>query len=709
MPSTPPFSADKTSSGQQMTLPEAMQLAFQHQSQGRLPQAENLLTLILQAAPQHAQALHLLGVVTHQAGNTAKAINIIAQAIANKPGEAQFHSNIGEMCRKLERLEEAIRYGEQAVALEPGSATAQSNLGIAYYDHKELDKASACQQRALAINPQLLSAINNTGSIARELKDKETAIATYRKALAITPDHLESINNLGATLTEAEQPEQAIEILLRAIQLNPNYAEAHCNIATAFLSLEQLNKAEIGFKKALAINPNYAEAYQGLATLHQEQKALPQAREMIDKALTIAPDKASALSLSGGIYSESGFPDKAAQAYSEALALDPELITAYLGKGHLFMEQGEISDAEACFSHALSLDDTNLGARLSLAQVKKVKKGDNNFKALIQQAKELDSMMETKALPLHFALGKSYDDTKQYDLAFKHYLQGCRLKRKRVQYSPENNDKAISKIKEFFSKEALEAFRGEGCSSAVPIFVLGMPRSGTTLTEQILASHPDVQGAGELPDLLQLANQPNDWETSGYPEVLTGFSHTQFKTLGEKYVKGLLQRHPDAIHITDKMPANFNALGLIHLLLPHAKIVHVKRSPIDTCLSGFSKLFNKSQYQSYDLAEIGRYYRNYHALMAHWHAVLPEGSFYDIQYEDLVADTENQARALLEYCGLEWNEACLDFHNTKRNIRTASITQVRQPIYKTSVERWRSYEAHLGPLFDALGDLAPER
>jgi hypothetical protein len=237
-----------------------------------------------------------------------------------------------------------------------------------------------------------------------------------------------------------------------------------------------------------------------------------------------------------------------------------------------------------------------------------------------------------------------------------------------------------------------------------------MPRSGTTLTETIIASHPMVYGAGELNDILEIASQAGGFGSAnensiGYPLNMQGITQAELKAMGERYIRGLQARAPASPRITDKMPANFNCLGLIHLMLPNAKIVHVKRNPIDTCLSCYTRLFNKSQLQSYDLQDIGRYYRNYATLMEHWRKVLPVGSFYEIQYEDIIADAEGQSRALIDYCGLEWNDACLDFHKTERNIRTASVTQVRQPIYKTSVEKWRHYEKHLGPLLDALGDL----
>ncbi|MFA5372229.1 MAG: sulfotransferase, partial [Sideroxydans sp.] len=255
----------------------------------------------------------------------------------------------------------------------------------------------------------------------------------------------------------------------------------------------------------------------------------------------------------------------------------------------------------------------------------------------------------------------------------------------------------------------IDRLRGNGDSSALPIFVLGMPRSGTTLTEQIIASHPDVFGAGELPDLLRIAHRKTHPDTTTFPDNLRYLDAATLTAWGDEYIAGLKKRAPDSRHITDKMPANFFAVPLIHLMLPGAKIIHVNRNPVDTCVSCFTRLFHRKQEHTYDLAELGRYYADYVRLMDHWRAVLPQGAFYDVQYENIVADQEGEARKLLEYCGLEWDAACLDFHKTKRQIRTASVTQVRQPIYTTSVERWRKYEKSLGPLLDELGDLVPGR
>jgi hypothetical protein len=246
-------------------------------------------------------------------------------------------------------------------------------------------------------------------------------------------------------------------------------------------------------------------------------------------------------------------------------------------------------------------------------------------------------------------------------------------------------------------------------TSPRPIFILGMPRSGTTLTEQILASHPDVHGAGELHDLLTIVQRPTaqaaaaaSMPAPGFPDNLMHATAQTLSLWGAEYRGRLRQRAPDARCITDKMPANFFALGLISAMLPEARIVHVRRNPLDTCLSNFMHLFNAGQEHTYDLAELGSYYADYARLMEHWRTVLPAGSFLEVQYEDIVADLEGQARRLIDYCGLAWDDACLDFHRNTRDVRTASLMQVRQPLYRGSVERWRRYEEFLAPLRAAL-------
>ncbi len=701
-----------------------MSLATQLQSQARLQESEHLLLQILQQQPDHAFALHLLGVIAHQVGKQALAAELIQKAMQINGNVALFHANLSEILRQLKRLDEAIVHGERAVALEPQMAAAHSNLGIAYFDRKDYQHAEACQRRALAIAPNFAAALNNMGSIQRERKRNDEALAWYRKAIAAAPDYLEPLNNYGALVLEDDRTDEAAEVLNKALRINPNYPEAICNMGGVHLALEENEKALACYQRALALRPVYIEAQMGLARTIQALDNLPAAEAEAQRAISIDAGNPKAHALLGGIHAESGKPELAEQEYNRALTLDPECDDALLGLGHLCMELGQMDRAEELFRRALEDKPDNLAARVHISQVRKASEGDENFAALLDEEKRSADLSENRSMSLHFALGKCYDDIKDYGRAFPHFMAGGRLKRARLSYDAATAARQFTAITEIFDQATIERLRGAGDPSDVPVFVLGMPRSGTTLTEQIIASHPEVYGAGELHDLLRIAERnignntpplPNPSPASGrgaivsFPDNLRELDQQTLTAWGAEYVAGLKQRAPDARRITDKMPANFFAVGLIHMMLPNAKIIHVKRNPVDTCLSCYTRLFHRKQEHTYDLAELGQYYVRYARLMEHWRKVLPAGAFLDVQYEDIVADQEAQARRLIAYCGLEWNPACLDFHNTIRSIRTASVTQVRQPIYGSSVQRWRHYEKFLGPLLDALGDLVPDR
>jgi len=695
----------------QLSIDQAMMLATQLQSQGRLQEAEHLLQQILQQQPHHAFALHLLGVIAHQVGKQALAAELIQKAIRLSGNIALFHANLSEILRQLKRLDEAIAHGGRAVALEPQMAAAHSNLGIAYFDRKDYERAEACQRRALAIAPDFAPALNNMGSILRERKRNDEALAWYQKSIAADPNYLEPLNNYGALLLEEDRITEAAEALNTALRINPNYAEAVCNMGGVHLAMEDNEAALASYQRALALRPVYIEAQMGLAKTLQTLNNLPAAEAAALRAIQIDANTPKAHALLGSIYTELAHPELAEKEYNHALTLDPECDDALLGLGHLCMELGQMDCAEKLFRSGLDFKPDNLAARVHISQVKKVQADDGNFAALLDEEKKSAGFSANKMMSLHFALGKCYDDSRDYDRAFLHFLAGCKLKRAKLSYDPAAAARQFAGVMEIFDQAAIDRLRGAGDPSNVPVFVLGMPRSGTTLTEQIIASHPDVYGAGELHDLLRIAEQYTDGTNTKllFPDNLRALDRKTLAARGAEYVAGLKQRAPDAQRITDKMPANYFAVGLIHLMLPNAKIIHVSRNPVDTCLSCFTRLFDRKQEHTYDLAELGQYYVLYARLMDHWRRVLPAGAFLDVQYEDIVARQEAQARRLIEYCGLEWNDACLDFHNTKRSVRTASVTQVRQPIYTSSVERWRHYEKFLGPLLDALGDLVPDR
>jgi tetratricopeptide (TPR) repeat protein len=694
---------------QQLTLSQAFELAIAHQQNGNLAQAEQTLRQILKQSPKHALSLHLLGVIAHQSNQTELAIKLIADAIAINPNDALFHSNRGEMCRILGRLDGAIAHGLQAIRLNPKSASALSNLGIAYYDQKNLDDAEKYQNQALAIEPQCLAALNNLGSIFRDQEDKDKAIEYYRKVIAINPNHSESVNNLGAVLIEQENFDEAINTLAQAIQLNPNYAEAHCNIAHALIGLEKFDQALKGLAKAISLKEDYADAYIGQARVQQELNQPENAEASVKRAIELEPDNADAFALLGELSIESNNLDIAKSSFKKAVKLDKENDRALIGLGTLKMQTGDTGEAEIFFNQVLAIKPDNILARISITQARKTIAGEENFLALEAQIPELDSMRTSKAMPLHFALGKCYDDLKMDKKAFPHFMKGCEIKRSKVDYDADVQEKQTQSIIDFFTKEKLNSLTGSGNKSTSPIFILGMPRSGTTLTEQIISSHASVFGAGELPYLLKLANNSlGDGSAIGYPDSMKELSKRHLTALGDQYIAQVQSLAPDAKKITDKMPANFFCVGLIHLMLPNAKIIHIRRNPMDTSLSGFTKLFNNGQSHSYDLAELGRYYCNYDRLMKHWHSVIPGNNFMEIQYEDLVAHTEEKTRQLISFVDLKWDAACLNFQDNKRAVRTASIAQVRKPIYQSSVAKWKRYAEHLGPLLEELGDLVPQ-
>ena len=688
-----------------MTVPQALEAATAAYMQGQVQRAETIVRSILSSLPEQPAALHLLGVITFERGQRESGIELVKSASAKAPHNAQFAGNLAELCRRAGRLDEAIEAGLRAAAAAPHMATAHANLGIAYYDKGDLDKAEACQRRALERDPKLPTARNNLGSIHRDRKQLSEAIACFRQVLADHPSYVESASNLGSALTENEQPDEAIKVPEPLTAASPRYAEALSNLATAYAALDRVSDAVAFYEKALHLRPNYPEACTGLARMLQEQRRLVEARTMAQRAVALRPNKPEVHAVLGAILSEAGFPDQAEASYLRALELDPACAQALMGRGHLQMELGRMAEAEESFRAALALHPTRIGPRLPLVQLKKMVADDETLLALQREAEDILDMPDVKAIPLHFALGKCHEDLGEHDLAFQHYAEGCRLKRKTSSYSADDTDLTVDNICNFFSPKAIARLKGGGCQSELPIFVLGMPRSGTTLTETILASHPMVHAAGELPDLLRIASTPHMPGGPGYPLSLDGITQAEISVMGQNYAAGLKERAPTSPRITDKMPANFNAIGLIHLMLPNARIIHVRRDPVDTCLSNFTKLFGRSQHQSYDLVELGRYYRAYARLMDHWRAVLPPGSFFELQYEKLVEDPATEVRALLGYCGLVWDDACMKFHETERSVKTASITQVRRPMYKSSVQKWRRYEKHLGPLLETLGDL----
>ncbi|HEV8028770.1 MAG TPA: sulfotransferase [Stellaceae bacterium] len=536
-------------------------------------------------------------------------------------------------------------------------------LGILRCQQRRYEEARGLFLHALRQKPGSPEAHYNLATALEGLKHPEEAVLHYREALALRPDFYPAHNNLANVLKALDQREEAIVHYRRALAIRPDFAIAHNNLANTLQALGRRDEAETHYRRAIGFKPDYAEAHNNL----------------------------------GNVLRVLGRGEEAVQCYRRALAFEPRYLEAHNNLGNALKELGQFEEAAASFKKALELDPKCVAAYHDLALATKVKADEPWLAAMEKLASDSDGLKPRDRAGLHFALAKTSEDLERHDEAFRHMLAANALKRREIAYDEARTFARFARIRELVTAELLRQKAGSGDPSRAPIFILGMPRSGTTLVEQILASHPDVFGAGEIDDLTLLA------EAMPYPEGLPEASADQLRALGAGYVAGVRARAGAALWITDKMPSNFYYVGLIRLALPNARIIHTRRDPIDTCLSCFSKLFvGVAQPFSYDLRELGRYWRQYDALMAHWRQVLPEGAMLEIPYEELVADLETQARRLVAYCGLDWNDACLAFHETRRAVRTASAVQVRHPVYKSAVGRWRIYEEQLAPLIEEL-------
>lgn len=689
-----------------ITIDYAMNVAAQLQSEGKLEQAKIILNSILDAEPAHAYALHLSGVIAYQIGKMTLGIQLIQQAINSNSTIALFHTNLGEMHRQLKNIPLSIQYGQRAVSLDPNSAIALSNLGIAFYDSKQYEQAENCHQRALYINPKLACSLNNMGSIYKINGNIPQAIAFYQAAMTASPFFVDPLNNLGVLYLQQQEFKQALECLHRAITLVPSFTDAHCNMGLVLIGLDQCEEALVYFEKALKLTPDYAEAYYGMAKMYLHQYDFLESEKYAHKAIAINPQQVEFYQLLAEIYQEQGKNAESLIYLDHAISIDPSVSSLYISKGNVFMEIGEISKAEDQFLKITDNPDINVRtlAYYCLTQLYQSEVNHSHIKSLLWMADHIQDISPPKQAYVYFALGKCHDDLGEHKKAFTYFQKGCDLKRQRITYHMTEQAHLTHKITNIFTEEKIEYLRTFAHASTLPIFIIGMPRSGTTLVEQIIASHPDVYGAGELAHLNNIIQWPMDLDNIKlhYPENILHLSSDDYRMMTEKYLSYLMHISSDKIRITDKMPNNFIALGLIHALFPNAKIIHVKRNPIDTCLSCYTKLFSKGHYYSYDLEELGKYYLYYEMIMNHWRRILPSHAWLDIHYEDITCHLEEKAKQLIAYCDLTWDPTCLTFYQSKRNIRTASFMQVRQPVYKSSVNRWRHFENELKPLIKIL-------
>jgi tetratricopeptide (TPR) repeat protein len=609
----------------------------------------------------------------HQAGRLTEAERIYRQILAIDAGHADSLHLLGMIALRGGRHEAALETIRKAIAINPAEAAYYCSLGTVLQAQRKLDEAVICYEQALALNPDHTDTHNNLGIALVAQGRLAEAITHYERVLELNPDHVLAHNNLGIALVAQDKGADAAPHYERALQIDPNHADSHNNLGIVLMAQGKTADGMARFEHALVLNPDHADAHNNLGVALKDQ----------------------------------GKIDDAMAHYRRVLALNPDHAEVLNNLANVFKERGSFDDALACCARAIAIKPDYAEAHFNRAQIKCFHHGDAELAALETLARS-GGALPTKAASIHFALAKALDDCGDYDRAFEHLRKGNALKRGAVDYDEASVFKFFQRVSAVFDRRLLDRLQGEGDPSLLPIFVLGMPRSGSTLIEQILASHPQVHGAGELTALDgaigSVLNAGN--LAVQYPECVPALDGATLRRLGGDYLARLPATAPGETRITDKLPGNFLHIGMIRLILPHARIIHTMRDPMDTCVSCYSKLFISNLDFTYDLGELGRYYRAYREMMAHWRSVLPPDALLDVSYEEVVNDLEGQARRLIKYCGLPWDERCIHFHKTSRPVNTASSVQVRQPLFRDSLRRWRHYEAGIAPLLRELESLS---
>ena len=532
----------------------------------------------------------------------------------------------------------------------------------------------------------------------------ERAIEFMTKAVQFDDSNPQYYCNLGESFRRAQKPDQALEMFERAVALKPEYLLAHLGIANVFRDQQRRPEAIARYRLALALNPKFAEAYHYLGVIFLEQGRQSEATAYLRKACELKPDYTEArLALAHALDSD-GHIDEAVATYKAIIDTSPRVGAAHNNVANILKTQGKIDEAIEHYEKALEINPANVQAHYNLSRARKGMESQEDIEKMEKMLERAD-LPELDRTNIHFTLGKIFDDLERYDEAFEHFRQGNEFDHRVPSFDPRAHETLVNRLIEVFSANFFARREGFGSESHRPIFIVGMPRSGTTLTEQILASHSQVFGAGELEQVGQLVNaiSAEISGAAGYPDSANDLDAMTACRLGETYVSYIKRLSNDSPFVTDKMPGNFVHVGFISLFMPNARIIHCQRQPMDSCLSCYIQHFTSPMPFSVALESLGKYYQGYERLMRHWNKVLPD-KILNIDYEDTVANHEDVVRRIVEFCGLEWEDACLQFHETDRPVKTASTWQVRQPLYNTSVARWKNYEKQLQPLRDALGE-----
>ncbi len=643
--------------------------------QGNRPlRAEEICRAYLEASPGCIEHLRLLGNSLGKQGRYAESEQTVRLAISLQPDFPHLHEDLGSVLALQQRYEEAVPCFERAIQLEP-------RLPLA---HKKLGQALAALGR---------------GQDADAAFEEFFELDSARGKVALALDHM-----------HAGRKTEAIATLRSALRENGNNVDAMRFLAQIYWRDEkQKSDAEALLRRAIALAPTYTAAWMLLGTMLHETERPAESIECYLAATRIEPDNPAAWAGLGNGYAHVGDVEKSIEAFERSLRLQPDAPNVNLSYGHVLKTRGDQEAALRAYRAAIAAREDFGEVYWSMANLKVFRFEPAEIEAMERQLQR-DDLSESADIHFRFALAKAYEDARDYDRAWHYYDTGNERQRKRVFHDPVAMELRHEQIANVFTRELFERHAGQGFEDASPILIVGLPRSGSTLIEQILASHSQVEGTAELPVLMRLAYSIGRYrpDQKRYPESVADLRGKDFRAYGRQYIEETRAfRVTGRPFFTDKLPNNFSHVGLLHLILPNAKVINARRHPFDSCLGGYKQLFGKGQNFTYDMADLSAYYRQYHETMRHWHRVLP-GKVLDVHYEETVTDLETQVRRILDHCGLPFEEACVRFHENRRAVKTASSEQVRRPIYTDALGHWRHFERHLGLWQEDFADILEE-
>ena len=621
----------------------------------------------LAAAPDDADLLVLLGVALLSCRQPGEAAKPLLRAVTLAPQFSRARENLGQALILLGRLDEAVDQLQQAAQLEPQSESVRLKLAHALAASGKAEEADAVFEQAFGLAPDR-GRLAVAGEHLRAGRARECE-HICRELMAKNADDVNAMRLLAKVAGEAGRWGEAGRLLARVLELAPDFDDARLDLAQVFKQQDRMEEAVACTAAAIARSPRNAYAHY----LHASMLAVAARHE------------------------------EALAAYQHALQVRAYHPAAWVGMGHLLKTLGRQEEGIAAYRAAIAQRPNFGEVYWSLANLKTFRFSAEEIADMERRLAE-EPLDEDARVHFMFTLGKACEDQQEFARGFSYYAEACAIQRMRITYDPVDTEVVNQNIRNVFSAAFIAERAGQGCPDPAPIFIVGLPRSGSTLLEQILASHSTVEGTAELPAVGRvISSLARRFPGKSYPEAVPLLDATGLRELGEMYLQKTLRHRTGTPRFTDKMPNNFASIGLIHLMLPNATIIDARRHPLDSCFGSFKQHFAHGQTFSYDLMEIGEFYLEYRKMMRHWQQLLP-GRVLEVRYEDMVRNQEAETRRLLDHCGLPWEEACLRFYQTERAVRTASSEQVRQPMYDSSVNHWRNFRSQLAPLIEVLGD-----